>query len=71
MVPPRAPHTAQPTRVRVWDDHCDGIDQGDAAANWLSAVLEVEGARLVRMKEGARRPCAATCPRWWPRCRNP
>ena len=44
-------------RVRVWDDHCDGIDQGDAAANWLSAVLEVEGARLVRMKEGARRPC--------------
>ena len=48
-----------PTRVRVWDDHCDGIDQGDAAANWLSAVLEVEGARLVRMKEGARRPCDA------------
>ena len=47
------------TRVRVWDDHRDGIDQGDAAANWLSAVLEVEGARLVRMKEGARRPCDA------------
>lgn len=33
--------------VRVWKDQCTGIDQGDAAATWLSAVLE-EPARVVR-----------------------
>jgi uncharacterized protein YcbX len=27
-------------RVRVWDDHCQGYDQGDEVAKWLSTFLE-------------------------------
>jgi len=27
-------------RVRVWDDHCQGYDQGDEVAQWLSTFLE-------------------------------
>ena len=43
-------------KVRVWDDRVDAIDQGDAAAAWFAAVLGVEGARLMRMADGATRP---------------
>ena len=43
--------------VRCWDDRCAAYDQGDAAAAWFANVLGVEGARLVRMADGARRQC--------------
>ena len=45
-------------KVRVWDDHCEAVDQGDAAAAWISKVLRVEGARLVRMADHENRYCA-------------
>jgi uncharacterized protein YcbX len=32
-----APGTA--TRVRVWNDECDGIDVGEAAADWASRAI--------------------------------
>jgi uncharacterized protein YcbX len=38
-------------RVRVWEDWCDAIDQGDHAARWLSEHLSTE-CRLVRMDDG-------------------
>lgn len=34
--------------VRVWKDLCEGLDQGDAAAHWVGAVLG-EPARIVRV----------------------
>ena len=43
--------------VRCWGDHCNGIDQGDKAAAWLSKMLGVDGARLVRMADGVKRFC--------------
>ena len=45
--------------VRVWDDRCHSVDQGDEAAAWLSRVLGVDGARLVRMTDGAKRFCSS------------
>jgi uncharacterized protein YcbX len=33
--------------VRVWNDHCAGLDQGDAAAEWLSSAA-ADVLRLVR-----------------------
>ena len=33
--------------VRIWKDACEGLDQGDAAAAWVSAVL-AEPVRIVR-----------------------
>ena len=40
--------------VKVWDDRCDALDQGDAAAGWASAALQVP-ARLVRVIDTPRR----------------
>jgi uncharacterized protein YcbX len=40
---PRGPERA----VRIWKDSCGGLDQGDEAAAWVSAVLG-EPVRLVR-----------------------
>jgi len=34
--------------VRVWKDRCEGLDQGQAASDWASAVLE-KPVRLVRV----------------------
>lgn len=34
--------------VRVWADECEGLDQGDAAAQWLSLFLG-EAMRMVRV----------------------
>jgi len=34
--------------VRVWDDACDGIDQGDGPAQWLSRFLG-QDVRIVRI----------------------
>lgn len=39
--------------VRIWKDQCEGLDQGDTAARWVSAVLG-EPARVV---------CAPSTPR--------
>jgi uncharacterized protein YcbX len=36
--------------VVVWRDRCAAVDQGDAAAGWLSAFLETD-CRLVRMAD--------------------
>jgi len=43
-----------PLPVRVWQDECEGLDQGDAAAAWVSAIL-AEPVRLVRMPPAPRR----------------
>jgi uncharacterized protein YcbX len=37
-------------RVRIWKDHCSGIDAGDEAAAWLFRVLG-DNFRLVRIDE--------------------
>ncbi len=34
--------------VRVWDDQCEGLDQGEAAAGWLSRFLS-QDVRMVRI----------------------
>lgn len=40
-------------RVRVWDDYCQGYDQGDEVAKWLSTFLEeVRGAQFM-IREGS------------------
>ena len=47
----RVPLTApagNPVAVRVWDDECFGLDQGDGPANWLSHFLE-DDVRVVRV----------------------
>ena len=33
--------------VRIWKDSCEGLDQGDEAAAWVSAVIG-EPVRIVR-----------------------
>jgi uncharacterized protein len=40
--------------VQVWKDECPGLDEGDAAAQWLTQVLERE-CRLVRFDPQHRR----------------
>ncbi|MGH7922751.1 MAG: MOSC domain-containing protein [Candidatus Dormibacteraceae bacterium] len=41
-------------RVRLWEDDCDAVDQGEEAARWLTDWLGLE-ARLVHQPESARR----------------
>ena len=50
--------TPQATRrsVVVWRDTLDALDQGDAAANWLSSFAATQ-LRLVRFDPGSRRFC--------------
>jgi uncharacterized protein len=43
---PLAP-VGEPVTVRVWSDHCAGLDQGDAAAQWISHAVG-DALRLVR-----------------------
>lgn len=38
----------KPVAVRVWDDECAGLDQGEEAARWLSAFL-AQDVRMVRV----------------------
>ena len=40
----------QPVAVRVWDDQCAALDQGEAAAQWLSAFL-AQDVRMVRVMQ--------------------
>ena len=40
----------QPVAVRVWDDQCAALDQGEAAAQWLSAFL-AQDVRIVRVMQ--------------------
>ena len=40
--------------VRIWKDSCEGLDQGDAAAAWVSAVI-AEPVRVVRIPATPRR----------------
>lgn len=43
--------------TKVWGDQCETVDQGEEISRWLTAALESESrVRLVRMKEGFRRP---------------
>ena len=43
--------------TEVWDDPCEVVDEGDAAASWLAEALGDEyGPRLVRMAPDYRRP---------------
>jgi hypothetical protein len=47
-------------RVQVWGDECGALDQGDAAARWISAFLGRD-TRLVRFDAGVPRP---SDPQW-------
>ena len=47
-------HGGEARRVRIWDDACTGIDAGDAAAAWVSRVLN-DALRLVRVDAAAPR----------------
>jgi uncharacterized protein YcbX len=51
------PAQAQPCSVEVWDDRVNAWDQGDAAAQWLSALLGT-ACRLVRFDRSGLRPCS-------------
>ena len=42
-------------RVRVWNDECGAIDQGDASAGWITALLGRE-VRLLRFDPAVPRP---------------
>jgi uncharacterized protein YcbX len=43
--------------TKVWGDHCETVDQGKEVSEWLESALESnKKMRLVRMKEGFRRP---------------
>jgi len=44
-------------QCQVWDDVCTCVDEGDAAAVWLSAALATPGLRLVRNSEAFERRC--------------
>lgn len=48
-------------RVEVWRDRCRAIDQGDAAAAWLSQFLATD-CRLVRIGEAYDRPVKSMQP---------
>ncbi|MBV8821315.1 MAG: MOSC N-terminal beta barrel domain-containing protein [Ktedonobacteraceae bacterium] len=39
------------SRVSIWNDVCNAVDQSDAAAQWFSTYLRTD-CRLVRMAEG-------------------
>ncbi|MBD2102296.1 MOSC domain-containing protein [Leptolyngbya sp. FACHB-261] len=52
---PLAPIASERLSVTVWDDQCQAVDQGSAAAEWLSTFLETP-CRLVRIGEGYDRP---------------
>ena len=41
-------HPGESRRVTIWNDECLGVDAGDEAAAWLSAVLD-DRLRLVRI----------------------
>jgi uncharacterized protein YcbX len=41
--------------VRVWQDTCVGLDQGDEAAAWVSAILD-DAVRVVRAPASPQRP---------------
>ncbi|OQR86082.1 mosc domain protein [Achlya hypogyna] len=49
--------TGPELRVRVFKDFMQGIDQGAAAAEWVSSYLQLPNLRLVRFKDGFHRPC--------------
>jgi len=46
-------------RVTVWNDECDAVDEGGAAARWFADHLGI-GARLVRLADDNARPLGAT-----------
>lgn len=48
-------YTGTRTRVDVWGDRCAAVDQGNAAAQWISALLSRE-LRLVRFDPATPRP---------------
>ena len=54
-IPLKAQAEARTLPVVVWRDTCVGVDEGDAAAQWLSAYLGI-AARLVRMLPDFVRP---------------
>jgi len=51
MAPIEVRAAGQPRRpVTVWNDHCEGIDAGDAVADWLGGFLD-QPLRLVQFPE--------------------
>jgi uncharacterized protein YcbX len=60
LVLPLDDRSGERRAVVVWRDHCQGIDAGDAAADWFSAFLG-RPVRLVRFDESHRR---TTDPEW-------
>jgi uncharacterized protein YcbX len=54
-LPPRTP-AGGAREVTVWRSKVRGIDQGDAAAQWMSAFLDAD-VRVVRFDDRSPRPC--------------
>jgi uncharacterized protein len=46
--------SADPVAVKVWDDECTGLDEGDVAAQWVSNVIGA-AVRVVRVPQSKER----------------
>lgn len=54
---PREAHPGRRSQVRVWQDECEVMDQGDEASRWLGLALGLDPApRIVRLAPDHRRP---------------
>ena len=53
--PGRSPEAAVRGPVTIWGEDCRGVDAGDEAADWFSALLETP-VRLVEMTDDCLRP---------------
>lgn len=56
---PLAAESGPSTRVTVWRDECDAVDEGAAASAWISGHLGLP-ARLVRLARDDARPLGTT-----------
>jgi len=49
-----AEHLASPIEVKVWDDHCTGLEVSTEVSKWFSAYLQMD-AKLVKMPQTEKR----------------
>jgi uncharacterized protein YcbX len=55
LILPLSGNSGSALKVEVWGDRCQAVDQGEAAANWLSQALGLD-CRLVRIGANYNRP---------------
>lgn len=53
---PLSGEIGEEVNVRVWQDRCQAVDQGDKASEWFSSFLGAKSIRLVRMSKNFVRP---------------